>query len=118
MKLDNRQLEIIKNGLKDFEYIKTDINYLIEKGRNLENILDYLRDFYEIEIVHFDLDDKDFRYIDFNYGITNNSVTEDNKTGLRVQDTFVIYDEEKQEYLNEYCLSVEEWQTILERGVI
>ena len=42
MKLDNRQLELIRNSLKEFEYIKTEINYLIEKGRHLENILDYL----------------------------------------------------------------------------
>lgn len=115
MKLDNRQLELIRNSLKDFEYIKTEINYLIEKGRNLENILDYLRHINEIEIVHYDLDNEDFRYIDFNYGSIDNSVIEDKK-GLRVQNTIEIYDKELQEYLIEDWLSPQEWENILEKG--
>ena len=117
MKLDTRQLELIRNSLKDFEYIKTEINYLIEKGRNLENILDYLIHINELEIIHFDFDNEDFKYIDFTYGSIDNSVIEDKK-GLRVQNTIEIYDKELQDYLIEDWLSPKEWQNILDKGEI
>ena len=109
MNFTDRQKELIKISLKDFEYIKNEINYLIEKGRNLSEILDYLREVSGIEIIHFELDNKDFRYIDFNYYNIDNSVIEDNKKGLRVQETIEIYDNVNQEYLIEDWLTKEEW---------
>lgn len=116
MKLDNRQLELIRNSLKEFEYIKTEINYLIEKGRNLENILDYLRHINEIELTNCDLNNKDFKYIDFIYGNINASVIKDKNKGLRVQEGIEIYDTEIQDYLIDDWLSIKEWENILEKG--
>ena len=109
MNFTERQKDLIKTSLKDFEYIKNKINTLIEKGRNLSEILDYLRHIKAIELTNWDLDDKDFRYIDFTYYSIDSSVIEDNEKGLRMQETIQIYDNVNWEYLIEDWLTKEEW---------
>ena len=115
MKLEERQKEIIRNALKDYRYIRTEINYLIEKGRTLSEIYDYLRHINAIEFSNCDFTNKEFRYIDFFYYDISASVIDDEK-GLRVQNSLQIYDKEIGEYIIEDWLTEKEWETILEKG--
>ena len=115
MKLEERQKELIRNALKDYRYIRTEINYLIEKGRTLSEIYDYLRHINAIEFTNLDFDFDVFKYIDFIYYDISASVIKDDR-GLRVQSTLQIYDKEKCNYIIEDYLTEKEWETILEKG--
>lgn len=118
MKLDTRQLELIKQAIKDYNYIKEEMNNLINNGRDLQYILEYLELFDNVEITNVELDNKNFNYIDFYYNNLSVSVVKDSDNPIQFQNGFELYDTDKMEWFIEDYLSIREWQNILDKGEI
>ena len=106
MYLNKIQIDIVLEGLKNYDFITDEINNKIVKGYNLEEIADFLTRFKDIEITNFDKCNE-ITYLDFIYKNINTSVikNENDKVSLKVSNVLEIYDEERQEYI------IEDWLT-------
>ena len=118
MKLDTRQLELIKQAIKDFNYIKEEITNLINKGKDLQFMLEYLELIDGVEITNAELDNKNFNYVDFYYYNLSVSVVKDSDKPIQFQNGFELYDNDKNEWLIEDYLNIREWENILDKGEI
>lgn len=115
MYLDNRQKEIVKKALSDYDFIKEEIDEKIAKGYNLEELSTYLvRLNKDIEISNLDGYD-DYVYLDFLYKDLNMCVYWEKNNAIRVSNTFEIYDKESGEYIVEDFLTKEEYEKMLNR---
>lgn len=115
MYLDNRQKEIVKKALEDYNFIKEEIDEKIAKDYNLEDLSIYLvRLTKDTEITNLESYD-DYAYLDFLYKDLNMCVMWERDKGIRVSSTFEIYDKEKKEYIVEDFLTIEDYNKMLNR---
>lgn len=60
------EIDIMKDAIKEYDYLARYINYEIKNGASMEQLLDYLEtEFDYLDITNYDLE-SDFKYIDFN----------------------------------------------------
>ena len=115
-KLDEYEKYILKNALCDYSHVKRFINGLIRKYNNCDMIVDHLRHINAFDMYSIDkLSDGTYNYIDFTYNNINASIYVNNgeiKFGM----TFEVYNDYKEEYIIEDCLSYDEWEKILDEG--
>ena len=78
MKFNAKEIKILKNALREYDYLETNINHAIKDGHNIKLMLDYLTDNFDVDIANCDFR-SDFKYIDFNYGTLSCSVLESSK---------------------------------------
>lgn len=120
MYLDNRQKEVVKNGIKDYEFIKNEIETKMNlKNCTLEDIQAFLTKFNskDLEITNLENYNDDYGYLDFIYKDINTCVGFDKEVNkdLHVSSTFEIYDREKMEYIIEDFCSKEEYLELLNK---
>ena len=118
MYLDNRQKEVVKNGIKDYEFIKNEIETKMNlKNCTLEDIQAFLSKFdsKDLEITNLENYNDDYGYLDFIYKDINTCVGFDKEINkdLHVSTTFEIYDIEKYEYIVEDFCTKEEYEKML-----
>lgn len=104
MYLNKRQIDIILKALKDYDFIKEEIESKIKKGYNMQELCDYLGRFKDIDITNFDKSG-DYTYIDFLYKDINTYISYKENETINVSNTLEIYDSIKQEYI------IEDWLT-------
>ena len=75
MTFNKKEIDIIKNAIKEYEYLETNIHHAIKEGNNIKLMLDYLVDNFDVDIANCDFK-SDYKYIDFNYGTLSCSILE------------------------------------------
>ena len=113
MYICDRQKEIVKKALKDYDFIKEELENKIKKGYDLNELSKFLCRFKDIEITNLEIYD-DIGYLDFLYNDINTSAiyNADKKT-IKVSETMEIYDKVKYEYIVEDFLTKEEYIKML-----
>ena len=114
MYLDERQKKIVVDALKDYNFIKEEIENRIRQDYNLEELSKFLVRFKDIEISNIEEYD-DIGYLDFIYKDVNTCVIWEYQKGLRVSNTLEIYDKEQMEYIIEDFCTIEEYEKMLNR---
>jgi len=114
MILDKRQKEIIKKALDDYDFMKEEITNKIDKGYTIDDLSVFLTRFKDIEITNIEKYD-DYGYLDFLYKDLNMCVMFDTDKGLRVSNTFEIYDKKIYEYIVEDFLTKEEYTKLINK---
>lgn len=67
------EIDIIKETLKEYDYISRQLNHEIKEGASMEQLLDYLETEFDVDITNSELKE-DYKYIDFNYGTGTYSI--------------------------------------------
>ena len=104
MYLNKRQIDIVLKALKDYDFIKEEIENKIKKGYSMKELCDYLGRFKDIDITNFDKCDE-YTYIDFLYKDINTYISYKENETIKVSNTLEIYDSVKGEYI------IEDWLT-------
>lgn len=78
MSYSKEDLEILKRSIEEYKIIKEEIDERIKGGYTLENLLDYIRHLSTCNITNYDLEDENFKYIDFNYADLTCSILQHN----------------------------------------
>lgn len=112
MFLDRRQIELIKNAIEDYNFIKEEIENKIKKGYNLEEISVFLNRFKDIEITSLDSINGD-SWLDFLYKDISTCVCSTKEKGIYVGSTFEIYDKKNYEYIVEDLLTVKDYENLM-----
>ena len=97
MFLDIRQRELIKNTIKDYKFMKEEIEQKIEKNFTIEELKDFINKFRDTEITSVD-SYADYGYLDFNYKNANMCVGWESENKY-VGSTFEIFDDKNREYI-------------------
>lgn len=116
MFLDNRQKELIKNAIKDYNFMKDEIEQKIERGYTLKEISDFICNFRDVEITNLEDYHSEYGYLDFYYKDVSMCVGFDKcfeEKKKRVNKGFQIYDKETYTYIIEDWLSVEEYEELM-----
>lgn len=114
MILDRRQKELVKKALEDYDFIKEEITNKINKGYDVDKLSIFLTRFKDIEITNLEKYD-DYEYLDFLYKDLNMCVMFDTDKGLRVSNTFEIYDKKTCEYIVEDFLTKEDYTSMINK---
>lgn len=114
MILDKRQKELVKKALDDYDFIKEEITNKIAKGYDIDDLSIFLTRFKDIEISNIEKYD-DYEYLDFLYKDLNMCVMFDTDKGLRVSNTFEIYDKKTCEYIVEDFLTKDEYTKLINK---
>lgn len=78
MSFNKEELDIMKEAIKEYEYLERNINHEIKEGASMEQLLDYIEINFDVDITNYDLE-SDFKYIDMNYGNLTCSIVESTK---------------------------------------
>lgn len=123
MLFNEKEKEIVRKALKDYDFIKEEIDNRIKQNYDLNDLHKFLLEFKHIDITNIEIKD-DYGYLDFMYNDLNMYVGYDNGLGIcndelenhkiRVSNTFEIYNKEKCEYIIEDFCTKEEYQKYLE----
>lgn len=121
MFLENRQIEIIKNAIEEYKFIKIEIENFIERTRtedlqrDIDAIANFLSKFTGAEITNIENNNVDYAYIDFMYNELNMYVRFDREleNKIVVSKTFEVYDKMTCTYIIEDFLTVEEWEKLI-----
>ncbi len=116
MFLENRKIEVIKNAIEDYKFMKVEIENFIERTRtedlqrDFDAIEKFILKFVGTEITNIENCNTDYCYIDFIYKDTNMCVRFDRgiEDKIVVNKGFEIYDTKTCTYIVEDFLSVEE----------
>lgn len=111
MFLDIRQRELIKNTIKDYKFMKEEIEQRIAKKDTIEELKDFINKFRDTEITSVD-DYADYGYLDFNYKNANMCISWENDNKF-VGATFEIFDDKKKEYIVEDFLTIEDYEELM-----
>lgn len=111
MFLDIRQRELIKNTIKDYKFMKEEIEQRIAKKDTIEELKDFINKFRDTEITSVD-DYADYGYLDFNYKNANMCISWENDNKF-VGTTFEIFDDKKKEYIVEDFLTIEDYEELM-----
>jgi len=112
MFLENRQIELIKNAIKDYNFIKEEVEFRISKDYSLEEISKVLSKFKGVCIDNLEYYD-DYGYLDFEYNNVNTCVSWEANNGICMGDTFEIYDNVVQEYIVEDFCDVNYYEKLI-----
>lgn len=77
MKYTKEEIDIMKESIKEYDYISRHINHEIKEGASMEQLLDYIIDNFNVDITNTELNDN-YKYIDFNYGNITASIIDNN----------------------------------------
>lgn len=121
MFLENRQVELIKQALKDYRFIKTEIENFIERTRtedlqrDFDAIANFILKFKGTDITNIENNNIDYAYLDFEYNALNMYVRFDREleNKIVVSKTFEVYDKMTCTYIIEDFLSAEEWENLI-----
>ena len=115
MFLENRQIEIIKKAIKDYKFMKEEIEEFIGRTKakvDFNIIQDFILKFKGTDVTNI-VEEKDYGYLDFEYNDVNMCVSYQSEEILKVGSTFEIYDKTTCTYIIEDFLSVEEWENLI-----
>lgn len=118
MFLENREIEIIKKAIKDYKFMKEEIEEFIERTRtevDFNKIQDFILKFKGTDVTNIENSMVDYSYLDFIYNDINMCVKYEREIEDRivVSKTFEIYDTKTCTYIIEDFLSVEEWENLI-----
>lgn len=111
MFLDIRQRELIKNTIKDYKFMKEEIEQRIEKDYTIEEIKEFINKFKDTEITSVD-SYTDYGYLDFNYKNANMCVGWESENKY-MGTSFEIFDDKKKEYIVEDFLTIEDYEELM-----
>ena len=93
-----KDIEIFKRVIKDYETLKKEVDDRIKKGYTLENLSDYIRHLNSCNITNVDL-----KYIDFNYCDMCISIYQDNREDRPyLGDTIEVWNDEEVGYIGTF----------------
>lgn len=115
MFLDRRQIELIKQAIEDYKFMKEELEAKINKDYTMEELTNFISKFKGTEITSVEDYNTDYAYLDFNYNAVNMFVQWDKEIDnkLKVSSTFEIYDRTICSYVIEDFLTVEEYQKLI-----
>lgn len=112
MFLNKRQIELVKNAIEDYKFIKEEIELRISKDYNLEEISQVLVKFKGITIENLE-DYENEAYLDFEYNNINTCVSWQRNTGTCVSSTFEIFDNKEKCYIVEDFLTIKDYEKLI-----
>lgn len=112
---NEKEKEIVRKALKDYDFMKEEIDNRIKQNYDLNDLYNFLLEFKHIDITNLEVHD-DYGYLDFMYKDLSMSVYYDKieNWAIQVGNTFKIYNSEKCEYIIEDFCTKEEYQKYLE----
>lgn len=118
MFLENRQIEIIKKAIKDYKFMKEEIEEFIERTRtevDFNKIQDFILKFRGTDVTNIENSMVDYSYLDFIYNDINMCVKYEREIEDRivVSKFFEIYDTKTCTYIIEDFLTVEKWENLI-----
>lgn len=113
MKYTKEDIEIIKDAIKQYEYLDRNITHEIMSGATMKHLIHYVEDeFDDVEITNCDLK-SDYKYIDFNYGNITCSIVESYNLPTTLSRTIEVWND-KGLYIIDDCVTIEELKKIIE----
>lgn len=114
MKFSKEELDIIKEAIKEYEYLERNINHEIKEGASMEQLLDYVSNNFDIDITNCDLK-SDYKYIDFNYGNINCSIISSNETPTTFSKSLEVWNDKGLYIISEF-VTIDELKDIVKEG--
>ena len=112
MFLDKNDMEMIINGINNYQFIKEELTEKIKKGYSLEQLENYIRKLKGTEITGTS-DYEDIKYLDFIYDNVNMYIQEELDNGIKVSERFEIYNTKEHCYIVEDFLTLKEYEDML-----
>ena len=113
MFLTNREIELVKQAIEDYKFMKEESEYRISQGYSLKELADFISKFKDVEITNLE-EHSDYGYLDFSYKDVDMCVAKKNKEGDKyVGKTFEIYDKTNYRFIVEDFLTIEEYERII-----
>lgn len=115
MKFSKEELDIMKEAIKEYEYLERNINHEIKEGVSMEQLLDYIEsEFDYLDITNCDLK-SEFKYIDFIAPNITCSIVESKEIPTTFSKSIEIWDDKKG-YLIDGFVDIDELRKIVEEN--
>ena len=114
MEFKKEELDIMKEAIKEYNYISRFINHEIKEGASMEQLLNYVVNEFDADITNYDLL-SDFKYIDFNYGCMNCSIISTDKVPTHLSDTIELWND-KDNYMITSSITIKEIKNIVKES--
>ena len=114
MTFTKEEIEIMKQAVKEYNYISRYINYEIKNGASMEQLLEYVVDEFDADITNYDLL-SDYKYIDFNYGCMNCSIIQSKELPTHLSDTIELWNDEDN-YMITSSITIKEIKQIIKEN--
>jgi hypothetical protein len=95
MLLSNAQIRLTEKALKDYDFIKGEIDEKIKKGYTLKQLDDFISKFNGIEVYNLEEEEG---YLDFYYNALNSSIVKSDNV-ISLVDNLSIYDKTTSDYV-------------------
>lgn len=116
MLFNEKEKEIVKKAISDYDFMREEIENKINKNYTLEDLSNFILRFTNVTISNLE-EEKTYGYLDFYYNDVSMFVGYDYNSKnhkIHVGDTFEIYNKEKEEYIIEDFCTKKEYQDYLE----
>lgn len=112
MIFDEKEKEIIRKAIEDYTFIKQELEDKINKNYTLKELSDFLLKFNGITITNLD---EEYGYLDFTYNDIDACIFDalEETVKLKLYSTFRIYNSEKEKYLFDDSLDINDWKYYL-----
>lgn len=114
MSFTKEELDIMKDAIKEYEYLERNINHEIKEGASMEQLLDYINDNFNIDITNVDFE-QTFKYIDFNYENINCSIVQSDTIPTTLCKAIEVWND-KDLYLIFENINIDELRKIVEEN--
>ena len=114
MNFTEEEIKIMKQAIREYNYISRYINYEIKNGASMEQLLEYVVDEFDADITNYDLL-SDYKYIDFNYGCMNCSIISTNKVPTYLSPSIELWNDEDN-YIITSSITIKEIKNIVEES--
>lgn len=114
MNFTKEELDIMKEAIKEYEYLERNINHEIKEGASMEQLLEFVVDEFAVEITNYDLL-SDYKYIDFNYGCMNCSIISTDKIPTHLSDSVELWNDEDN-YMITSSITIKEIKNIVKEN--
>lgn len=114
MNFTEEEIKIMKQGIREYNYISRYINYEIKNGASMEELLNYVVDEFDADITNYELV-SDYKYIDFNYGCINCTIISTNKVPAYLSPSIELWNDEDN-YMITSSITIKEIKNIVEES--
>lgn len=108
------EIDIMKDAVKEYDFLARYINNEIKNGASMEQLLDYVETEFDDDITNYDLG-SNFKYIDFIYGNISCSIVQNDRIPTTLCRAIGIYNMNTQEYIFEN-INIDEVKKIIEES--
>ena len=102
IKYTKDEIEVFKRVIRDYNIIKEHIDKRIKKGCTMEDLLGYIRHLSSCDITNYDLSDRAYKYIDFNYCDMCISILEHDTSGVYLGESLEIWNDKEFDYIGTF----------------